>query len=492
MLVRNYRVTSFHVRIFSVITVLIVPMVVSCSSDQDDLAPDPVEKLQVVLDYSPTLSDAGALLYLASNPKVKLIAVTLPGTGEADCEPGVRTTRSLLEVAGIGDVPVGCGRDSPLVGNRDWPEEWRTETNKWGDEILPAVDTEPILDAEQLLVNTLEAATSPVTIVAVGPLTNLGVVLAERPELASQIERIVIMGGAVTVPGNVSESPAAEWNIYIDPEAARRVVAAGIAVTLVPLDATNHVPWTERVLRRLATLDGSIARTVFQIADSRTSLAGFFFWDELAAMVAVESNLVTIESMAVKVDDDGAFVRDSTGYVVDVAIDADPVAAIEEFLRTLNGGTLPAVVRLTPSELDYMIAMNNADSQSGIAVGQAFELFATPGTDLRATATAFVHKFVSAMEALAGDVSELTPPQTLTEAHGNYIDLLNQFVDSKSEILAAVAAAEGADISELIANATTQSSVDEIFELIRNACQVLEDYSFLHDGPRPCSSAADQ
>ena len=93
----------------------------------------------VVLDYSPTHSDIGALLYLASRPDVDLLAVTLPGTGEADCVPGTRNTRQLLALADLPDVPVGCGRDEPLKGHRDWPDEWRVEADK-----LPRVLVQPV------------------------------------------------------------------------------------------------------------------------------------------------------------------------------------------------------------------------------------------------------------------------------------------------------------------------------------------------------------
>lgn len=484
--------TANSTRFKAIVAALLISIIAGCGSDNGSAGSDSNQKLQVLLDYSPTLSDSGALLYLASNPKVELLAVTLPGTGEADCEPGVRTTRALLTIAGVGEVPVGCGRNTPLIGNRDWPEEWRTEVNKWGAEMLPAVKAEPIRDAEQLLADTLEAATTPITLVAVGPLTNLGVVLAARPELADQIERIVIMGGAVTVLGNVTESPTAEWNIYIDPEAARRVIAAGIPVTLVPLDATNHVPWTERILRRLETLDAPAAHTVYQMASSRATLAGFYFWDELAAMAAVETNVVTLESMTVRIDDDGAIVRDPTGYAVDVAIDADSVAATEEFLRTLNGGTLSAVVRLAPAELAYMIAMNNADGQVNVALSRIFDLVATAKTDPREIATTFINEFVLAIGALAASVLDLTPPSALAKAHANYALLLNQFVAGKDELLSTLAKVEGANPRELVTNATAKSSLGDIFGRVRDACQVLEDYSFLHDGPRPCSSAADQ
>ena len=480
-------------RTLVVIAALMATFGAGCAGDDDTATADAVHRLRVVLDYSPTLSDAGALLYLASDPGVELLAVTLPGTGEADCEPGTRTTRSLLTIAGKQNVPVGCGRNTPLMGDRDWPEEWRTEVNRWGGEMLPTVDSEAVGDAEQLLVDTLAAATTSITLVAVGPLTNLGVVLVAHPEFAARIERIVIMGGAVTVPGNVEASPSAEWNIYIDPEAARRVIASGIPVTLVALDATNHVPWTERLLRRLAALDGPAARTVHQMAASRATLDGFYLWDELAAMAAVKLSLVTVESMTVRIDDDGAVVRDPAGVTVDVALTADSDAATEEFLRTLNGGSLPAVVPLTPAEVDYMIAMNNSDARANVAFDRAYDSIETAtDSDSREVATAFINKFVDAVASLAAELGDLNPPPSLSAAHAHYLQLLAEFMTGRDDLVAAVADGDGTDLDQLIGDAMARASLGDVFDRIRNACQVLEDYSFLHDGPRPCSSAADQ
>ena len=476
----------------AVIVSLICPAIVGCASSGNTAASTSTKPLQVLLDYSPTLSDAGALLYLASNPAVELLAVTLPGTGEADCEPGTRTTRALLTIADNSDVLVGCGRNTPLIGERDWPEEWRTEVNRWGTEMLPAVDPEPIRDAEQLLTDTLNEATTPITLVAAGPLTNLGVVLVAHPELAARIERIVIMGGAVTVPGNVETSPAAEWNIYIDPEAARRVLASGAPVTFVPLDATNHLPWTERLLRRLATLDGPAARTVHQMATSRPTLDGFYLWDELAAMTAINPDLVTIESMTVRIDDNGAIVRDPSGVAVTVAVNADADAASQEFLRTLNSGTLPDIVPLTTAELDYMMTMAAIDSRSNATLAHVYDTVAQAEGDLHVVAAAFANEFVAAIAALVADLDSLEPPPSLSDAHADYVELLTQFVASKADLLAAVAEADGTDLDQLMADATTKASLADIFARARDACQALEDYSFLHDGPRPCSSAAQQ
>jgi inosine-uridine nucleoside N-ribohydrolase len=476
----------------AVIGSLISPVIAGCASNDDTSASTSTKPLQVLFDYSPTLSDADALLYLASNPAVDLLAVTLPGTGESDCEPGTRTTRALLTIAGSGDVPVGCGRNTPLIGDRDWPEEWRTEVNRWGAEMLPAVDPEPVRDAEQLLTDTLNEVTTPITLIAVGPLTNLGVVLAAHPELAARIERIVIMGGAVTVPGNVEASPTAEWNIYIDPEAARRVLASGVPVMLVPLDATNHLPWTERLLRRLATLDGPAARTVHQMATSRPTLDGFYLWDELAAMAATDPTLVTTQSMTVRIDDNGAIARDPSGVAVAVAVNADADAASVQFLRTLNGGTLPAVVPLAAVELDYMMSMAAIDSGANANLAHVYNTVAHAEGDPHLVAATFVNEFVAAIAELVADLDRLTPPPPLREAHTDYVELLAQFVASKSDLLTAVAEADGTDVDQLMDDLTTRAALGNIFDRARDACQVLEDYSFLHDGPRPCSSAAQQ
>lgn len=470
------------------LTVAVLSATASCSND-DGAGSDAAPRMQVVFDYSPTLSDAGALLYLASHPAVELLAVTLPGTGEADCEPGVRATRSLLTVVGYGNVPIGCGRNTPLIGDRDWPEEWLKEVSRWAEnELLPPVDAEPVIDAEQLLADTLDAATSPITLIAVGPLTNLGAVLGDRPELADKVERVVVMGGAVTVPGNVEASPAAEWNIYIDPEAGRRVIAADVEVTFVPLDATNFVPWTERLLARIGALGTSASEILHQLANSRDTIDGIYLWDELAAMVAVVPSLATVEEMTVRIDDDGAVVRDPTGVRVAVAIGADAGAAIEEFLGTLNGGAAPAAVSLTADELEYFVQVGGADSRFNIVISGAFGDIDESNPDLRGMASSLISDFVAAADALLIELRAMDPPASLHAPHSEFVESLAAFVASRDELLAAVAVAEGADLGELLDNVLVDAGVDEIFERVNSACQALVDYSFLRDGPRPCTA----
>ena len=468
------------------LTVALLAVTASCSNDDSTPDAQSIRTMQVVFDYSPTLSDAGALLYLASHPAVELLAVTLPGTGEADCETGVQITRALLTVAGQSDVPIGCGRNTPLVGDRDWPDAWRAGANALGDGILPTVDTEPVVDAEQLLADTLRDATAPVTLVAVGPLTNLGVVLSDHPDLATQVERIVIMGGALAVPGNVEDAPTAEWNLYVDPEATRRVVAAGAPVTFVALDATNYMAWTDRLVVRIDALETAAADTEYQLANS-TSLDGFYLWDELAAVVAVEPTVVTTESVSIRIDDDGAIVRDPAGTTVDVAISANTSTAMDQFVQGLNGGKAPPEVSLTAGELDYFVQVGGADSRFNIAINAAFGGVDESNPDVRGMATSLFEGFLAAVDGLLLEVRDIDPPASLDGAHSEYVDSLAVFAASRDEVLAAVAGAEGADLQEILDKVLVDAGVNDIFERANAACQVLVNYSFLRDGPRPCT-----
>lgn len=469
------------------VAIALLVVAVGCAGDARPAASGP-DPLPVVLDYSPTLSDAGALLYLAANPAIDLRAVTLPGTGEADCGPGVRTTQALLTLAGIPDVPVGCGRDRPLVGDRDWPRAWRTETNRWGEEMLPAVEPRPRLDAEQLLVDAITAAPEPVTIVAVAPLTNLGAVLPAHPELVDQVERIVIMGGAVDVAGNVEAAPAAEWNLYIDPEADRLVLDSSIPVTLVPLDATNGVPWTDRLLSRLATLEATPARTVHEIAASRETLTGFYLWDELAAVAAAQPDVVTLEERTVAVDDDGAVVDDPDGVTVTVATGADPQAATDEFLRTLNNGNLPDLASLTDDERTYLIAMNGADGRFGGAAGQLYAAVGRSALGPRRTAEAFLRGYFAAVEDHVGELQALRPPSAVSAAHDDYVETLQQVLGAEDQVAGALATAEGTTVDEFLDVVGGQSTVRRLFERVGSICRTIQDFAYLRGGPRPCSA----
>lgn len=295
----------------------------------------------VIVDYSPTVSDVGGLMYLLAHPAVDVIAVSLPASGEAGCELGVEVTLRILAMFHREDIPVAC--DSEVApGARQWPEEFLA-----GDEDLllglpeSTAQAAPLAGPD-LIAQAAAAADRPVVIYAVAPLTNVARAIDRHPDLADQIERIVIMGGAVDAPGNVTGTNA-EWNVWIDVAAAADVIASSAPVRLVPLDATNSVPVPSDYQRMLEDAEQSDAIVYLtQLLESFPQVnSGFwYFWDELAAAVAAEDLEVATEEMTVTVveggDDDGRTVRDGAGSPVTVTVDVpDPTSFYADFIGTL-------------------------------------------------------------------------------------------------------------------------------------------------------------
>lgn len=198
----------------------------------------------LIIDTDPGVDDAFAICLAAASPEVELLAVTTT-FGNVDLATTTANARRVLGLLGRDDVPVGRGAEVPLVH----PVSERAE-HVHGDDGLGGcaaafapLAPEPVGRAQDVLAATLEAAPEPVTLAAIGPLTNVALLLATRPDLADRIGRLVVMGGALG-GGNVTR--AAEFNLWSDPEAARRVLVEeparhGLAVTLVPLDLTHAV-----------------------------------------------------------------------------------------------------------------------------------------------------------------------------------------------------------------------------------------------------------
>ena len=442
----------------------------------------------VVLDYSPTVSDAGALLYLAANSDVDLLAVTLPSTGEAECEPGVRITRALLIIAGRGDVPVGCGRPVPADGRHEWPAEWRAAANHLPGVVLPGVRGDAPLVAEELLADVLGTSEAPVTIVAVAPLTNLASLLTDQPELAGRIARIVTMGGAVEVPGNVEAAPAAEWNFHVDPAAARHVLGAGVDVLVVPLDATDDAPWTRALISRIATSTHPVARAEHQVVTSHPSLDGIYLWDELAAVAALDPSVLTTESMSLAVDDVGALTLDATAEPITVATAADVDAATAELLRSLNGGRPLVFDDLTDAETAYYEAL--AVTMADVA-DELDELGEPPAS---ASARDVAQLLVESMWAGLGEISSgldaLTPPDAIADEHAAFADTVVDALTIEDELLAAIDGAEGDDPWAILEQVIGDLGSDPVDGLLKS-CLALEAHAVVRGGPDVCELFAE-
>ena len=171
--------------------------------------------------------------------------------------PGTRHALNLVALAGRPEIPVSCGRATPLKGGHNFPNVWRAQVDNLLGLTLPENSHEIATEtAVELLTRIIQTSPRRVHLLVLGPLTNVGEALEGDPTLVENLARITVMGGAVQVPGNVGsssriENEVAEWNIYVDPHAAALVFNSGAPITLVPLDATNHVPVTRDFYQRL-------------------------------------------------------------------------------------------------------------------------------------------------------------------------------------------------------------------------------------------------
>jgi inosine-uridine nucleoside N-ribohydrolase len=190
--------------------------------------------IPIVLDTDPGHDDAIALLLALASPEVELLGVTSVA-GNQTLEKTTSNALKILEFADRTDVPVHVGCARPLVREQRAAAEVHGETGLDGPN-LPTPRTQPAAGHAVEFIARTVGERDGVVIVPVGPLTNIGLLLARYPGIEERIGRIVLMGGAIA-EGNVT--PAAEFNIWADPEAAHRVFTSGIDVTMVGLDVTH-------------------------------------------------------------------------------------------------------------------------------------------------------------------------------------------------------------------------------------------------------------
>jgi inosine-uridine nucleoside N-ribohydrolase len=200
------------------------------------------DRRKVVLDVDTGTDDAVAIMFAALHPALELVAVTTVN-GNVPVRHCTDNSLRVLDFVGCGDVPVYEGLSRPLV-RVDFPTPKAFARDSAQDmhgtelPLPPPTSAKQGAGAVEFLVETLRAASDPITLVPTGPLSNIGAALAVEPRLADAVERVVIMGGGHAF-GN--ETPSAEFNIWADPEAADMVFAAGFRdLTLVPLDATHR------------------------------------------------------------------------------------------------------------------------------------------------------------------------------------------------------------------------------------------------------------
>jgi purine nucleosidase len=335
--------------------------------------------IPLILDVDTGIDDSLALLYAAASPEAELVGVTCVG-GNVDAHQVERNTRAVLELAGRTDVEVALGRDRPLVKSIETTPETHGPEGLGHATLPPPSRPLSARNGVDLILDEARRRPGEITLVTLGPLTNLAVALLREPTLPTLLKGWTLMGGAYRHPGNTA--PTTEWNIHCDPEAAKiafrawgesaelhghgRPVALGLDVTeqakIVPdhvvalAKAAGSTPDDSLALARgedpmLATRSVASNPIVRYVADALQfymefhaqydGFYGAFIHDPLAVATALDPALVTTEAVAVDVELGGTLttgetVADWRGVWgrppnVDIAVTVDA----PEFLRRL-------------------------------------------------------------------------------------------------------------------------------------------------------------
>jgi len=313
--------------------------------------------IPVLLDCDPGQDDAIALLLGLASPELELLGVTTVA-GNQTLEKVTANAIRVLELAGRADIPVAAGADRPLAGELVVAADAHGESGLDGPDLPPAKALPFERCAVDFLAERIAAADGPVTLIATGPLTNVATLLDERPDVADGLERIVFMGGAIA-EGN--QTASAEFNVWLDPEAAGQVFASGLDLTMVGLDVTNRAVLTPEhadLLRGRGPIGAAVAAMLdFYGGYYREAYehGGCPVHDAVAVAHVVRPGLVRTIGRHVEVDVSRGLCRGRT--VVDmrrrtslpepnahVAIDLDVPAFVELLLTGLSQlPTRPAV-----------------------------------------------------------------------------------------------------------------------------------------------------
>ena len=265
---------------------------------------DKMEKRKIIIDCDPGHDDAIAIMMAANNPKLDLLGITIVAGNqvvEKTCQNGLNVCQSL----GI-KVPVYAGMSLPMVREQVVAANVHGETGLDGPVFGPLQIKAEEKHAISYIIETLMASNDDITLVPIGPLTNIAMAMRIEPRIIPKIKEIVLMGGAYAI-GNFT--PSAEFNFYADPEAAHVVFTSGAPIVMMGLDLTNQTVCTEDVIARMESIGNKasalfcdIMKFVLKTQYEEFGLAGGPLHDATCIAYLIEPSFFTSKSMYTAID----------------------------------------------------------------------------------------------------------------------------------------------------------------------------------------------
>ena len=260
---------------------------------------------RIIIDTDPGVDDAIAILMALAAPYAEVAGITVVG-GNIPHARGLRNALALLDFVGRGDVPVHRGSSRPLTGRFTGAQHFHGSSGI--TRRLPKPTTQPSPErAVDFLARQLSQNPGEITLVAIGPLTNLARLERRHPGSLARAASLVIMGGAVDTPGNIT--PHAEFNFHCDPLAAHKVLNIGVPLTLVDLAACRQVSLARemalglKATKPMGQLALEIIRNWFKADDRRESI---LFYDQIALAAALCPDVMTTRQVTLTVETEGA------------------------------------------------------------------------------------------------------------------------------------------------------------------------------------------
>ena len=304
---------------------------------------------RILIDCDPGHDDMMAIMLASSSPELELLGVTTVAGNQTGEKTYLNALKTLTLIGDTG-IPVARGADKPLFRELTVAPEIHGVSGLDGAD-LPEPGFQGVEQhAVDFLIRTIMESGTPLILVPTGPLTNIALAMLKDPRITTKLERIVLMGGAV-FDSNIT--PAAEFNIYVDPEAAKVVFGSGVPITMVGLDVTNKALFGFGDIERLAAMNGRVSRVVAPLlkffAKANRDIFGFDgapLHDALAVAHLIRPEVIRTRKLNVEIETDGELTRGRTVADVygitgksantDVALEVDNDLFKDLLVRTIE------------------------------------------------------------------------------------------------------------------------------------------------------------